>query len=410
MIKSISELEKTKKKILILHYACTSLNIPPVIITNISVRDYSLNQTFSFGFDKYKNEFTLLQAFLDYMKKQKNYLLLTWNQKSSTYGIQHIEERCRQNNLLDEFSINYKNVVDLDDALTAKYGPGYAPNPKLVNIARLNDITLLSFVEGIKEISLFKFKQYKRIENSTNRKVAMMADILRHAMKDKLRIKRVPVADYSLFKKIQHQQAIIPKKSVSKILEEVSSRIKSAVENRPGLYYFVWADLSDSTKSSEKLSPEEFSKKVNDFINMTKYAIPTNLNNIGYFVKDMGDGGLLLFNNFLDILKWKKILEQKCITHNKKIKSKELIINYKVIVHLGESFFDKQKDPKAVALNQISKIEKLFKKNQFGITENVRMVISSRINSGEIKIKKIPLKSQSKKSKEPLWQITDYKI
>ncbi|QMU53840.1 MAG: hypothetical protein GKS07_02290 [Nitrosopumilus sp.] len=410
MIKTISQLKKTKKKILILHYACTSLNTTPVIITNISVRDYSLNQTFSFGFDKYKNEFTLLHAFLAYMKKQSNYLLLTWNQKSSTYGIQHIEERCAQNNLLDKFSINYDSIVDFDDLLTAKYGPGYAPNPKLEHLARLNDITLLSFVKGIQEISLFKVKQYKRIENSTNRKVAIMAHISRYAMNDELLIKREPTENINLLKKFHHKQLFATKKSTTKILEETFQKIKTAVENRPGLYYFVWADLSDSTKSSEKLSPEEFSKKINDFIDITKYSIPPDLNNVGYFVKDIGDASFLLFNNFLDILKWKNILDDKCNQYNNKIKSKEHIINYKVIVHLGEIFFDKQKDPKTVTLNQISKIEKIFRKNQFGITENVRMVISSRINSGQIKVRKIPTKLIGTKSKEPLWQITKYKI
>lgn len=177
MIKTIEQIKKSKKNLLILHYACTSVNIPPVIVTNISVRDNSLNQTFSFSFAKYGHEHNLFLAFLDYMKKQSNYLLITWNQKSSTYGIQHLEERCRHYGIHDEFSINYNDVVDLDDSLIVKYGQNYAKPSKLDNLARLNNVSSLGAESGLYEIELFKIKAYKRIENSTNRKVAMMSDI-----------------------------------------------------------------------------------------------------------------------------------------------------------------------------------------------------------------------------------------
>ena len=279
MIKSISDLKKTKKKILILHYSCTSVNIPPVIVTNISVRDFSLNQTFSFSFARYGHEHNLLLAFLNYMKKQKNYLLLTWNQKSSTYGIQHLEERCRHYGIHKNLPINYKNVLDLDDSLIDKYGPNYAPHSKLDNLAKTNNISMLGAESGLFEIELFKRKEYKRIENSTNRKVAMMADILRLATSNSLKTSTRKVTSSMLTtreipagKRIasflpstrlipaRSRMSTIPTSSVdrnnlfrtiSSLHRTVAPELKSLRTNqkfKPGLYYLVWADLSDSNK------------------------------------------------------------------------------------------------------------------------------------------------------------------
>jgi len=409
LIISISDLKKTKKKLLIPHYACTSVKISPVIVTNISVRDYSLNQTFSFSFDRYGNEKFLLSAFLNYMKTHSNYILVTWNQKSSTYGIQHLEERCRFHKLQGKFSINYKDVVDLDDSLVDKYGPNYAPHSKLDNIAKTNNISMLGAESGLYEIELFKKKEYKRIENSTNRKVAMMADILRLAMSDSLKISKLKLTSLMLTtselipeRTVYTRRGLIHVPSLTRrnlvrlppdlhrtVTPELKS-LRTKEKFKPGLYYLVWADLSDSTKSSEKLAPEDFEKKITRFISFTKESMPTQLKNSAYFVKDIGDASLFLFNNFLDILKWKQTLEKKCNSHNKKIsksqKSKYHLIEYKVIVHLGEIQLDEQGDPKSLSLNQLSKIEKEFKKNHFGITEKVRLVILPRINSKQIKI------------------------
>ena len=420
MIKTIEQIKKSKKRILILHYACTSVNVPPVIVTNISVRDYSLNQTFSFSFDKYGNEHHLLAAFLNYMRTQKNYLLLTWNQKSSTYGIQHIEERCNHYKI-PLFPIKYNNVIDLDDSLVEKYGQDYAPHSKLDNLAKLNNISMLGAESGLFEIELFKAKKYKRIENSTNRKVAMMADILRLSMKDSLKISKEKMSSSMLMARefhdlrnpVSHNVVELSPNLHKSLIHELKT-LQTKEKFKPGLYYIVWADLSGSTKSSEKLTPEDNEKKVTKFISFSKESLPKQLKNHAYFVKEIGDASLFLFNNFLDILNWKKTLDKKCDIYNKKIskysKSKYQLIEYKVIVHLGEIHLDEKGDPKSLSLNQISKIEKDFKKNQFGITEKVRLVILPRVNSKQIKIGKIKeIKLQGEKNSSSIWNITEFK-
>ena len=224
----------------------------------------------------------------------------------------------------------------MDDSLVDKYGPNYAPHSKLDNLAKLNNISMLGAESGLYEIELFKKKQYKRIENSTNRKVAMMANILRLTINDSLRISTKNItSSMTMRREIPVRTRIVDIQSSKPTIRTVSAEsmdrsnwarkvsdlqktiipelksLKTKEKFKPGLYYLVWADLSDSTKSSEKLTPEDFEKKVTKFISLTKESMPKQLKNSAYFVKDIGDASLFLFNNFLDILKWKQDLEKK---------------------------------------------------------------------------------------------------
>jgi DNA polymerase elongation subunit (family B) len=138
-MRTLEELQKSQNSILTLHYACTDIKKSPVIITSISVKNYATGQTDSFSFDEYGNEKDLLSAFVKCMKDYQNYTIVTWNQKSSTYGIQHIQRRCKESNI-DDFPIKMEQVVDLDDIYTEKYGRNYVKNPKLRCLAELNKI------------------------------------------------------------------------------------------------------------------------------------------------------------------------------------------------------------------------------------------------------------------------------
>jgi len=189
-MKTLEELKKSQNSILILHYACTDITNSPVIVTSISIKEYSSGQIFSFSFDEYGNEKELLSAFVSKIKEYQSYTILTWNQKSSTYGIQHIQRRCRDLEATEDFPIQMEQVVDLDDIFTKKYGRNYVDDPKLRCLAEVNNITLKNFVDGIDEIRLFDKKEYKKIENSTNRKVNVITDYLITALNNKLKISK----------------------------------------------------------------------------------------------------------------------------------------------------------------------------------------------------------------------------
>ena len=187
-MKTLEELKQLQDKILILHYACTNIERSPAVISSISVKNYSIGQTVSFSFENFDNEKNLLIEFIKHMKQYQNPIIVAWNQKSPTYGIQHIQKRCRDHIIKDEFPINPEQVTDLDEVFTKKYGRGYVGDPKLRKLAEINNITLQYFVDGKEEIRLFYEKEYKKIENSTNRKVSVIADYLNDAFNDRLNI------------------------------------------------------------------------------------------------------------------------------------------------------------------------------------------------------------------------------
>ena len=68
--------------------------------------------------------------------------------------------------------------------------------------AELNNIPLINFVEGKDEIDLFYKKEYKKIENSTNKKVSVIADYLTASFKNKLKVSKGDKSRGKLSKKI----------------------------------------------------------------------------------------------------------------------------------------------------------------------------------------------------------------
>ena len=195
-MRTIDELKSSAHKLLVVHYACGDFLEEKTIIDSISVKDYSSGQIESFSFDRYtgsieEREAALLKGFVKYMADRPNYLIVGWNLKSSTFGMQHIKKRWEALGIIDPFPINPRDVVDLDDTFGEEYGRGYAArDPKLLHLAKLNAVPTIDYVPGLEEITLFKEGKYKRIEVSTNRKVSMIADFLDLAFKNKMKTDR----------------------------------------------------------------------------------------------------------------------------------------------------------------------------------------------------------------------------
>lgn len=225
-MKTLAELKKSQNNILILHYACTDITKSPVTISSISIKDFSARQVLSFSFDEYGNEKNLLSEFIKQIKKYQNHLIVTWNQKDSTYGIQQIQRRCKDLGITKNFPIDLEQISDLDDLFTEKYGRNYVDNPKLRCLAEVNGITLNHFVDGIDEIRLFEEKQYKKIENSTNRKVNVIMDYLSSEFDDRLKISKQP------------SSKSIDTKEIEKKLREAQEKVMRKMStNAPGWSY-----------------------------------------------------------------------------------------------------------------------------------------------------------------------------
>ncbi len=187
---SLKDLESKKNDLLIIHYACSSVTESPVIVSSISIKSSLTGQIDTFSLDEFKTEKELLQNFYYFLKNTEDKIFVTWNQKSSTYGIQYLSRRCKEHDISDSLPIDMVKVVDLDDLFAAQYGKNYVSHPKLRTLAELNHLQLENFVDGKNEIELLKKSHFKKIENSTNRKVGLIHDLMHLGLRDGLKTKK----------------------------------------------------------------------------------------------------------------------------------------------------------------------------------------------------------------------------
>lgn len=191
-LKTLDELAKSKNKVAIIHYASTSI-FGAIEITQIAVRDYGRRETHSFGHTAEANEREILIAWGSYVKTLRGYTFVGWNFHSSTFGIPAMEARWKANNITEPFPIKSADVVDLDELLTQKFGPGYMTGPeKLRRLSDLNGATTTGFVPGKDEPQLYASKEFQRLMLSTERKVAMIAHLFALSLKGSLVVTEPP--------------------------------------------------------------------------------------------------------------------------------------------------------------------------------------------------------------------------
>lgn len=81
----------------------------------------------------------------------------------------------------------------------------------------------------------------------------------------------------------------------------------------------------------------------------------------------------------------------------------------KKCIHVGEVHYSGKSNPIALVVNQVFKIEKMFKKGDIGFTDIVREIISPLIKSEAIKIEKVTdTVLPGDNIEKPIWRIIDY--
>ncbi|MFC1877383.1 hypothetical protein ACFL2E_08970 [Thermodesulfobacteriota bacterium] len=165
---------------------------------------------------------------------------------------------------------------------------------------------------------------------------------------------------------------------------------------RPGLYYIVLSDLCHSTESAAKLGQELNKKRVESFIlkcvETLGYMIPRNY---FMFLREVGDAVLMLFSSFEDAHEWWWRMESWLETQNRLASwevdpklFKHFELEAKTVIHVGEVGYSDKSIPMALAVNQVFKIEKLFKKKELGITDTVRHTATDVMKSLKIRPRK----------------------
>ena len=83
--------------------------------------------------------------------------------------------------------MSFDHRLDLSEILQEKYGRDYVPNPRMVNLARMNGPLPQGFLEGHQEAESFKNKEFIRMHASTLAKVTFFRYIIVLAQKGKLK-------------------------------------------------------------------------------------------------------------------------------------------------------------------------------------------------------------------------------
>lgn len=147
---------------------------------------------------------------------------------------------------------------------------------------------------------------------------------------------------------------------------------------RPGLYYILLSDLCRSTEASLHLGAELNRLRVETFIlNCIEALGSIELKNYAMFLREIGDAVLIIFSSFRDILEWYTTM-RIFLTKRNQMWSFDLApdqyrhfkLEAKTVVHTGEVFYSDHNIPMAYAVNQVFKVEKLFKARELGVTQS----------------------------------------
>lgn len=132
-------------------------------------------------------EYSLLEQFFNYIAAQGAFAnWLHWNMSTDTFGFAHLEARYRRLGGKPAV-VAEANRLDLAAILHDIYGSHYMCDPKMVNLAKVNDLIGNYFMTGDKEAFAFIAAKWKDIHNSAREKASLILEIAELARSLKLR-------------------------------------------------------------------------------------------------------------------------------------------------------------------------------------------------------------------------------
>jgi len=149
---------------------------------------------------------------------------------------------------------------------------------------------------------------------------------------------------------------------------------------RPGLYYAVLSDLCRATEASLVLGNDISKKRIETFILTCVDALGhIETTNYHIFLREIGDAVLLLFSSFGDAYQWWTTMHSWLAGRDsmwtkeidlKRAERRQFKLECKTIIHAGEIDYSGGNVPVSAALNQIFKVEKMFKPYELGLTQS----------------------------------------
>jgi hypothetical protein len=202
------------------HYACETFYYkePPTRIAAIGVKNYRTNESHVFsvhdeimrlglsdsavepnGSEYAEVEKSMLGHFYDYVGSQglNAARWLHWSMNSDQFGFAHLSNRFRDlgGKPLD---IPASNRLCVSNSLHSIYGARFMCDPKLPNVAKMNQLTGPNFLPGDKEAFAFVAGKWREIHNASKEKASLILEIASLAVrKELLTHESLSVADMS---------------------------------------------------------------------------------------------------------------------------------------------------------------------------------------------------------------------
>lgn len=177
-----------ERKICILHYACSNFQKTPVEISSIALVEYKDKKSHVFSRIEF-SEKDMLVNFYDFLMEHPDYVLVGWNLKDITYGVEVIDRRYQQ--IMGEGApIKCGKVFDIDGIFQNAHGHTYVSHGelgKMHSLFVLNEINVSHFINGKMEAELFERDDLRKIELSNVCKADGIKNVIKLSFDNKLK-------------------------------------------------------------------------------------------------------------------------------------------------------------------------------------------------------------------------------
>jgi DpnII restriction endonuclease len=102
---------------------------------------------------------------------------LHWNMDRPEYGFMALENRWRYLTSDQVPCSPPRNRYDVDNLLCSQFGENYAPHGKLESTARLNDLDMRSFLNGIEEAKGYEASDWAKVSRSASSKAKIIGEL-----------------------------------------------------------------------------------------------------------------------------------------------------------------------------------------------------------------------------------------
>jgi len=167
---------------------------------------------------------------------------------------------------------------------------------------------------------------------------------------------------------LKYAPAYAKKEALEAIDKVMNLKMQGVIHN--GLYYLVLIDLVGSTKYASENGNVKMDERIQYFVTSSFDALSDiNLNNVGLFIKEIGDAVLFVFQHFPDLLHWREAFEGY-LEHPRGIMPP---LEIRTCIHIGEVYLQGV-NPLALAVSQVFKMEKSVEGGKIVLTEPAYLV------------------------------------